>query len=42
MMGFTLVASRLIGVLDDRYPRLNAYLDRLGERPAFQKAIATT
>jgi glutathione S-transferase len=42
MMGFTLVASRLIGVLDGRYPRLNAYLERLQGRPAFQKAIATT
>jgi glutathione S-transferase len=42
MMGFTLVASRLIGVLDGRHPRLNAYLERLQGRTAFQKAIATT
>ena len=40
MMGFTLVAARLLGPLDDRYPALNAYLGRLETRPAFQKAIA--
>lgn len=42
MMGFTLVASRLAGVLDARHPRLNAYLERLQARPAFQKALAMT
>jgi glutathione S-transferase len=41
MMGFTLVAARLLGVLDDRYPALHDYLARLEARPAFQKAIAT-
>lgn len=41
MMGFTLVAARLLGVLDDRYPALRAYLERLEARPAFQRAIAT-
>jgi glutathione S-transferase len=40
MMGFTLVAARVLGVLDDRYPMLNGYLARLAARPAFQKAIA--
>ena len=40
MMGFTLVASRLLGVLDARFPRLNRYLARLEARPAFQKAAA--
>jgi glutathione S-transferase len=40
MMGFTLVAARLLGVLGDRHPTLNAYLARLEKRPAFQKAIA--
>ena len=40
MMGFTLVAAQLLGVLDDRYPGLNAYLMRLMNRPAFQKAAA--
>lgn len=41
MMGFTLAAARMFGVLDDRFPALNAYLGRLGARPAFQKAAAT-
>jgi len=41
MLGFTLAAARLVGVLDDRYPRVNAYFARLEERPAFQKAAAT-
>jgi glutathione S-transferase len=40
MMGFTLVAARMLGVLDERYPRLLAYLARLQARPAFQKAAA--
>ena len=40
MMGFTLEAARLLGVLDDRYPTLSAYLERLQARPAFQKATA--
>jgi glutathione S-transferase len=42
MMGFTLVAARLLGVLDARFPRVNRYLARLEARPAFQKAAATT
>jgi glutathione S-transferase len=40
MMGFSLVAGSMLGVLDDRFPRLNAYLGRLQARPAFQKALA--
>lgn len=40
MMAFTLVAARLLGVLDERYPRLNAYLERLAARPAFTAAQA--
>jgi glutathione S-transferase len=38
MMGFTLVVARVLGVLDDRYPGLNAYLSRLESRPAFKTA----
>jgi glutathione S-transferase len=41
MMGFTLFAATATGILDDRHPRLRAYLARLGERPAFQKAFST-
>ena len=40
MMGFTLAAARGLGVLDDRFPALQRYLDRLMARPAFQKAAA--
>jgi len=40
MMGFTLVAARLLGVLDDRFPSLIAYLARLQARPAFQRTLA--
>jgi glutathione S-transferase len=40
MMGFTLMAARLLGVLDARFPRLGAYLSRLEARPAFQKVLA--
>jgi glutathione S-transferase len=40
MIGFTLVAARLLGVLDDRYPALHDYVARLEARPAFQKTLA--
>jgi glutathione S-transferase len=40
MLGFTLTAAQLVGVLDARFPRLQAYLERLQARPAFQKALA--
>ena len=41
MMGFTLAAARVLGLLDaERYGALAAYLDRLQSRPAFQKAAA--
>jgi len=38
MMGFTLLAARLLGVLDQRFPRLERYLARLEARPALQRA----
>ena len=41
MMGFTLAAARVLGLLDaERYAALGAYLGRLQSRPAFQKAAA--
>lgn len=40
MMGFTLAAAQLLGVLDSSYPRLGAYLERLQKRPAFAVAAA--
>jgi glutathione S-transferase len=42
MMGFTLIAASLLGVVDERYPAIQAYLGRLGARPAFQTAAAAT
>jgi glutathione S-transferase len=42
MMGFTLVAARMFGLIDERLPRLQAYLRRLETRPAFQKAASVT
>jgi glutathione S-transferase len=41
MMGFTLLAARSLGVLDERQPALADYLARLLARPALQKAIRT-
>jgi len=38
MMGFTLLAASVLGVVDHRHPRIQAYLARLATRPAFQKA----
>ena len=40
MMGFTLVAARLLGVLTERHLRLLRYLESLLERPALAKARA--
>jgi glutathione S-transferase len=40
MMGFTLVAAQMLGVLDARHPRLNTYVARLQERPALRKVLA--
>ena len=40
MMGFTLIAARTLGVLDQHYPGLQRYLGRLEARPALQKAFA--
>lgn len=38
MIGFTLFAAQVLGVLDESYPRLVAYMRRLQARPAFQEA----
>lgn len=40
MMGFTLLAARVLGVLDEQFPLTTAYLARLEARPAFQRAVA--
>jgi glutathione S-transferase len=40
MVGFTMGAARVLGVLDDRLPNLTAYLARLEARPAYQRASA--
>lgn len=40
MVGFTVAAAQFIGVLDSSYPLTTAYLGRLMERPAFQRAAA--
>lgn len=42
MMGFTLVAARMFGLIDDSLPRLQTYLGRLEARPAYQTAVAAT
>jgi glutathione S-transferase len=40
MLGFTLAAAQFLGVLGDSSPNTLAYLGRLMERPAFQRANA--
>lgn len=40
MLGFTLLAAQTVALLDERHPRLKAYLGRLLERPALQKVMA--
>ncbi len=41
MLGFTLSAAELLGVLGDDHPRTVAYHERLKQRPAFQLAAST-
>jgi glutathione S-transferase len=40
MLGFTLVAAQVVGVLDLRFPATISYLARISARPAFQRATA--
>jgi glutathione S-transferase len=40
MVGFTVAAAQFVGLLDARYPFTTAYLGRLVQRPAFQRATA--
>ena len=41
MMGFQLTTSRAMsGMSIDHLPNLQAYLKRIGERPAYQRAMA--
>jgi glutathione S-transferase len=39
MMGYTLHAAKMFGVLEGRLPNVNAYADRIAARPAYQKAM---
>jgi glutathione S-transferase len=41
MMGFTVVAGRLLGIWGEQHAALGAYTTRLTSRPAYQKALAT-
>jgi glutathione S-transferase len=40
MLAFTLAAAQSVGVLDERFPRLRAYLERLQARPAYRVATS--
>lgn len=40
MLGFTLYAGQILNLLDERHVNIAAYLQRLGTRPALQKAMA--
>jgi glutathione S-transferase len=40
MMGFTLAAASIVGVLGDQHQPLKDYLERLMSRPAFAAAMA--
>ena len=38
MLAFNLILARVLGALDERWPRLGAYVARLEARPAFRRA----
>ncbi|WP_420608264.1 glutathione S-transferase family protein [Novosphingopyxis sp.] len=40
MMGFTLATAKWLNLLTDSHPRASAYVNRLFERPALQRALA--
>ena len=42
MMGYSLALAQRMGVLDERYPKLVAYLGRLEARPGFQIGFAAS
>ena len=42
MLGYGLNLARMLGALADDYPNVTAYLERLSDRPAFQRAYAET
>src|SRR5262245_17814179 len=39
MMGYFLMAARMLGIVDAGYPNVAAYWERLAARPGFQKAL---
>jgi glutathione S-transferase len=40
MMGYSVNGAKFAGLLDARFPNVDAYLGRLAARPAFQRASA--
>ena len=40
MLGFTVMAGQMLGVVDERFPALVEYAARLQSRPALQKVLA--
>jgi glutathione S-transferase len=40
MMGYFLMAARMLGIVDAGYPNVAAYWERLAARPGFQKALS--
>jgi glutathione S-transferase len=40
MMGYFLMAARMLGILGAEHPNIAAYWERLAARPGFQKALS--
>jgi len=40
MMGYFLMAARMVGAIGAEHPRISAYWERLAARPGFQKALS--
>src|SRR5262249_51334239 len=40
MMGYFLMAARMVGVIGAEHPNVSAYWERLAARPGFQKALS--
>ena len=40
MMGYFLMAARMVGVIGAEHPHVSAYWERLAARPGFQRALS--
>ena len=40
MVGYTVLVAKAFGIVDERYPRVDAYVSRLTKRPAPSRSLS--